>query len=176
MSVPWRSMTRDERLGWITEHWRMTVPLLTTLIAVLLMSMPVFTALPVVPHLAMLSVMVWSLFHPQLMPAWLALPLGIVTDAALGLPMGINATLMPVMALGISVSEQRSGQYLFVVEWAAAALLILCYQALTTSLLSTVLGYVDAGPMLFQAVTTGLAYPVMVRIIARVQSRWGVGG
>ena len=175
MSVPWRSMTRDERLGWATEHWRMAVPLLTTCISLLLMSMPIFTALPVVPHLAMLSVMIWSLFHPQLMPAWLALPLGIATDAVLGLPMGINATLMPVLALGIGISEQQSGQHLFVIEWGAAALVILSYQVLTAGLLSIVTGYAEAGPMLVQAVSTGLAYPLMVRAIARLQSRWGVG-
>ncbi len=175
MNSPWRTMTGDERLGWFAEHWRMAVPMLITSVAIMLMSFPLFTAMPVMPNLAMLSVMIWSLFQPQLMPAWLALPLGIATDAALGLPMGINATMLPVLALGISISEQRAGQHLFAIEWGAATLLIFAYQLLSALFLTFVLGDVRIGPMAVQAVSTSLAYPVGVRMIARLQRRWVLG-
>ena len=175
MNSPWRTMTGDERLGSVAGYWRMAVPVLGTLVAIMLMSAPLFSAIPVVPHLAMLSVMIWSLWQPQLMPAWLALPLGIATDAALGLPMGINATMLPILALGIGISEQRAGQQLFLVEWGAATLVIVAYQLLTGILLSFVLAEAVAGPMFIQAVSTALAYPVMLRMIARLQRGWVMG-
>ena len=172
MSTPWRSMRRNERLAWAADHWRMAVPVLTTLAGILLMSFPLFTPSPAFPHLAMLSVLVWSLFQPQLMPAWVALPLGLVTDAALGLPLGINATLLPLLALVVGIGEQSVGRQEFSVEWGFAAIIILGYQSLSALLLAFVLGGEPGGPMLVQGVATIFAYPPAVGIAALLQRRW----
>ncbi len=165
-------MSRDERLGWIADHWRMSVPALTTLAATALMSFPLFTPSPVLPHLTMLSVLVWALFQPSLMPAWVAMPIGLVADAALGLPLGINATLLPILALGVGIGEQTAGRQTFAVEWGFAAIAVFTYQLLSGVLLSAVLGGRPEGPLMVQAVATVLAYPLAVGLAARVQRRW----
>lgn len=172
MNAPWRTMRREERVGWLAGHWRLAVPALVTLAATLLMSFPLFTPSPVLPHLAMLSVLIWALFQPQLMPPWLALPLGLVADAALGLPLGVNALALPLLALVVGEGERRAGQQPFFAEWAVGALTIVAYQLLTALLLTVTLGARDVGPLMLQAAATILAYPPAVGLAAKLQRGW----
>ena len=171
MTTPWRILSPDEQLN-ATSRWRQLVPLLTCLGSLFLMTMPVITSGPSMPHLALLTVLVWGLFQPALMPPHVALLLGVLTDAVLGLPLGINATLLPVLALAIAALERRYGHRPYALDWMLAGLLVLAYQYLTWELLGFVDGELPFAPLLGQAATTALAYPLAVAVIGRIQRRW----
>ncbi|MDO9489926.1 MAG: hypothetical protein Q7J32_16245, partial [Sphingomonadaceae bacterium] len=87
MNTPWASLTPDERLAIRIGRWRQLVPSLTCVLALFVMSAPILTSMPAMPHLALLTILVWGLFQPVLMPPHVALLLGILTDAVLGLPL-----------------------------------------------------------------------------------------
>lgn len=171
MTAPWRILSLEEQAS-ATSRWRQLVPLLTCLVALFLMTMPVITSGPSMPHLALLTVLVWGLFQPALMPPHVALLLGVLTDAVLGLPLGINATLLPVLALAIGALERRYGQRPYALDWMLAGVLVLAYQILTWMLLGFVDGDLPFAPLLGQAATTTLAYPLAVAVIGRIQRRW----
>lgn len=165
-------MTREERVAWTVSHWRTLVPALTSAAAIALMSLPLFAPLPVLPHLAFLTVVAWTLFLPELMPPWVAFLLGVFADAVLGLPLGVNATLLPVLSLSLSAFERRFGYLPFIAEWALIALAALIYFFLSWELLSFARGDLPFAPLLFQAGTTALAYPAVAIVCARIQRGW----
>ena len=172
MSPPWRTLSQNDRPTMVAGRWRQLVPLLTCLAALFLMTMPVVTSGPSMPHLALLTVLVWGLFQPTLMPPHLAFGLGVLTDAVLGLPLGVNATLLPALALAIGALERRYGHRPYALDWLLAGLLVLAYQVLTWKLLGFVGGELPFVPLLGQAATTMLAYPLAVAVIGRIQRRW----
>jgi rod shape-determining protein MreD len=172
MTVPIRGMDGDERLLWSAERWRMLVPVLTCIAALFIMTLPIVTPSPSVPHLALLTVLIWSLFQPALMPPYIAFPLGILTDAVLGLPIGVNATLMPALAIAIGALDRRFGHRPYLLDWLISGAVIVAYQYLSWHLLGVVAGDLPFAPLLGQAATTILTYPLGVAIIARLQRRW----
>lgn len=171
MNQPIRGLD-DDRWSGVAARWRQLVPLLTCVVALFLMTIPVVTSSPSLPHLALLTVLVWGLFQPALMPPHVAFILGVLTDGVLGTPLGVNATLLPALALAIGALERRYGHRPYAVDWALAGLLVLVYQYLTWKLLGFSGGDLPFVPLLGQAATTTLAYPLAVAMIGRIQRRW----
>jgi rod shape-determining protein MreD len=171
VNTPWRSMRRDERLAWTVGHWRAGLPFLVTVVVTLAMTVPLVAPMPLLPHFPLLFVIVWTAMLAGAMPAWAALFIGILTDAALGLPVGINAALLPLTVVALTALEARFGSQRFPVEWGAAAALILLYQLLSWQLLRFVLGDLPLTPALIQAATSALAYPLVVAVAAAVRRR-----
>ena len=172
MSTPLYGPPDDGRWGWAADRWRQLVPLLTCLAALFLMTLPVVTSGPSMPHLALLTVLVWGLFQPALMPPHVAFVLGVLTDGALGLPLGVNATLLPMLAVAVGALERRYGHRPYALDWALAGLLVVVYQFFTWQLLGFLGGDPPFAPLLGQAATTVLAYPLAVAVIGRIQRRW----
>lgn len=172
MNTPWRLMTRDERLQWTLGHWRAFVPSLTTAIAIALMSVPMLLPVPALPHFGFLAVACWALFQPELMPSWAAFILGLLADAVLALPFGVNATLFPLLTAAIAAFGRRFGHFPFFGDWPMIALLALTYALLEWRLLSFVAGPLPLSPLLMQAVATALFYPAAVALCARIQRGW----
>lgn len=172
MSQPIHGLPGDERWEALVSRWRQLVPLFTCLAALFLMTVPVVTSGPSMPHLALLTVLVWGLFQPTLMPPHVAFGLGVLTDGALGLPLGVNATLMPALAVAIGALERRYGHRPYALDWALAGVLVVAYQYLTWKLLGFIAGDLPFAPLMGQAATTVLAYPLAVAVIGRIQRRW----
>lgn len=172
MNMPWRSMTVEERVRWIVDHWRRTVPFLFVLAAAAAMTMPLTAALPLVPHFAFLAVYVWTQFQPGLLPAWLGLPLGLATDLLTGMPLGVNAALLPALALLLPLIPPaiRARNYLF--DWLLVLPCALIYQFLAMQLAAFAGVATPFGPLVLQSVMTAIAYPVVAWACARVQRNW----
>ncbi|MCA3256413.1 MAG: rod shape-determining protein MreD [Alphaproteobacteria bacterium] len=164
-------MESDDRLAEWGERLRLLVPIATCIVTLILMSFPLFTPVPVLPHLPLLAVLCWVLFSPSLMPPWVALPIGVLTDAALGVPLGVNAALMPAAAITVAAIDRRFADRPFELDWALAAILILSYQLLSAQLIAFATGVSAGGSLFVQAVSTILAYPIVVLLLARLQRR-----
>ena len=172
MNLPWRSMTHEERLRWFISHWRRLVPFLFVLCAAFLMTMPVFASLPVLPHFALLAVYVWVVFQPWMMPAWLGLPIGMITDILTGMPLGANATLMPVMILSLTWAHERLGPRSYSMDWLMLFPVSLVYIFLLAKLLDFTGTPVSMIVSLVQICSTTLAYPALAWACVRVHRHW----
>lgn len=170
--APYRLMSRDERLVWWTGQWRRGLPAACVFALILLMTVPLFTATPALPQLALLGIFVWAMFQPGLMPPWLAFGLGIVADLLFGLPLGINATLLPATALFVRMFEAKFGHHVYRFDWVVLALVALVYQLLSWQFLEFAGQPQPFWPNIVQWLTTVATYPAIVALCARMQRRF----
>jgi rod shape-determining protein MreD len=170
-AAPYRLLGPTERVRYWRSYGERALPGVVTLILVVLMTAPLFVAAPVMPNLALLGVLVWTSFQPGLMPAWLAFLLGAASDLLFGLPLGVNATLLPATVVFVRLIELRVAAHRYARDWLIASLIIVAAAVLEWQLLA--LGGVagPVGPLLVQAATTILAYPAIVALFARIQRR-----
>jgi rod shape-determining protein MreD len=166
---PWRLMNAAERRRYWWGHWRLAVPFATTLLLVLAMTAPLLVPAPVFPHLALISIFVWATFQPGLMPPWLAFVLGIIADLLFAQPVGVNATLFAATAGFVRVFEARYGRHAHGFDWAMATALIIAFEAATCGLMALAGRPVPLLPLGWQALTSTIAYPLVVALCARIQ-------
>jgi rod shape-determining protein MreD len=153
------------------ELLRRLVPSFTVLLGLLLMALPLPLAWGVMPHLALLLVVLWASIQPRLMPVWAAFLLGLAADLLFGAPIGIWALLFPAAVAAVRLAESRVEGHSLALDWAFASLiagvaLLLAWQALHFLGSSPPLL-----PFLVQALLTLLAYPPVAAFAARVQRR-----
>lgn len=176
MSGPWTNLSADERVAWHWGRWRRALPLLAALVAALALAAPMLAPSPLVPLWPLLFVIAWSLYAPELMPAWAALIVGLATDLALAVPPGVNATLMPVLALLVRAGGPQLGARDFWIDWLLTGPVIAIYQLLAVGLA----GLIGAGrdPMLVigQVLLGWALFPAVARLVAWGQRRIGATG
>lgn len=146
-------------------------PTLAALLLVLPLTAPVAPQLPLVPLLPLLVVGVWALYQPALMPPAAALLVGIATDAALGQPLGVHATLMPAGALGLRLAHPFVQRAPFWLDWALALVALLLYAMAAVGLLALAGVRTEVWMALPQAVTTWLLFPAVARLSAQAFRR-----
>ena len=171
MNAPYRLLDPDDRIRWWQAQVERTVPAAVTLVLVATMTAPVFANAPVLPHLGLLGVFVWATFQPGLMPPWLAFVVGAAADILFGLPLGINATLLPAVAVFVRLVEARYGVHRYGFDWLLAVAVILAFELLQWGLLALAGTHGPLTPLLIQAATTILAYPAIVLLFASIQRR-----
>lgn len=146
-------------------------PALFALAAVVLSAAALFAPAPLLPHWPLLVVGVWALYQPALMPPWLALLTGILTDATLGLPIGVNATLLPLLACALGFGLRRQTSRPIGLDWMLAAAVIAAYLWAQTGLAA--LGGVarPAELLLPQMLVSWALFPAVTRLSAVVYNR-----
>jgi rod shape-determining protein MreD len=169
MTAPYRLLGPTERADYWRSYGERTVPGLVTLGLIVAMTAPVFVAAPVIPNLALLGVLVWTSFQPGLMPAWLAFLLGAASDLLFGLPLGVNATLLPATVVFVRAVELRFAEHRYAVDWLFAGLIVTAAAIVEWQLLALAGVAGPLTPLLVQAAATTLAYPAVVALFARIQ-------
>ena len=171
MRAPYRLLGPQERVRYWRSYAERGVPALVTLVLVAGMTAPVFVSVPAIPNFGLLCVLVWASFQPDLMPPWLAFLLGAATDLLFGLPLGVNATLLPATVVFVRLVELRFAEHRYAADWLIASGIIAAFAVLEWLLLNVAGTSGPVSPLLIQAVTTILAYPAVVALIARIQRR-----
>lgn len=150
--------------------WRILAPLGLGMAAIVLMAAPVFAPEPAMPHLALLVVGVWALYVPRLMPPLLALALGVAVDLALGLPLGVEATLLPAVALALSRVHDGPRRPILL-DWLLAGGLIAAYLWGRTELVALGGGVRPGARLLPQLLTTWALVPAVTRLSAVIYDK-----
>ncbi len=87
---------------------RLTLPGIVTVFLLFLFSLPLgpdgWAAFP--PHICLISLYYWSLFHPTTFPLWFIFLLGILHDALFGAPLGFSS-LFFILFNRIILAQQR---------------------------------------------------------------------
>ncbi len=162
------------RIGDRGETLRRMVPAGTVLLALLVMALPLPLAWGVMPHVALLFVMLWASIQPRLMPAWGAFLLGLFADLLFGGPIGIWALLFAATVVVIRLIEASTEGHALLFDWVMAGLVALAAHLLAWQLLRFLGSSAPAAPFLAQAALTALAYPPVAAMAARIQLRLAV--
>ena len=164
-------MTPAERRHWLLSAWRYAVPALASVALLVLMLAPVPLSVPAMPHLALMGVLVWAMLQPALMPPWLAFCIGGLADLLFGLPLGVNATLFAVATGVMRLSGRLFGRHGSGFDWLLVAGVLLGVLVLTGPLLALAGRPTPVSPLLWQWLTSVLAWPLVARICAAIQRR-----
>jgi rod shape-determining protein MreD len=100
------------------------IPALSVAAASLLSLLPIVVEVGWMPDTGLLLLLAWRLLRGDVIPAWLAAPLGLWNDLVLGLPIGLSvATWCGAMIL-LDLSDRRTMWRDYWVEWLLAAVLL----------------------------------------------------
>ncbi|CAA7618849.1 rod shape-determining protein MreD [Magnetospirillum sp. SS-4] len=151
---------------------RHLVPFGVTLFLLLLTAVP--THLPgfagITPMLPLMGVCYWAIYRPDLLPAWLAFILGLLSDIVDGTPLGVNALVM-ILVQATAASQRKFflGKS-FAVTWWAFGLLSAGAVFLSWVLASMLIGRViDPLPVAFVYLMTLCFFPILTWFLARTQ-------
>jgi len=164
------SMLAPARSQW-REGLRRSIPALTVVLAILVMALPTPLAWSVMPHLALLLVLIWASIQPRFMPVWLAFLLGLLFDMLVGLPIGHAALIFSAGVAAVRLAEAWVDGHSLMLDWIFVGTLILLAQLLSIQILELTGHMAALVPMLTQAALTILAFPIMVILAARIQRR-----
>lgn len=148
----------------------LAAPALSILLAIIVVSaVPLPLAWGVIPDFPLLLVIIWATLQSRLLPTWLALILGVVADAAAGMPLGVHTLVFPLITVVTRFAETRLILRHLWVDWIAAGLIIIVSHLLIWQLMAFLLHPAPLLPLMAQAGTTILAFPIAVIIAVRIQ-------
>lgn len=171
MSVPWNQLTREEQRMRLLRSWRLAIPFLFTALTLLVMLLPLWVAGPLLPQTGLLGVTYWVLARRSLMPPVAMFLLGVLQDLWLGAPLGVNALLLMLAGLIYSGQALVFASRPFSFGWMVMLPAALVYCALQWALVAMLHGPSPMLPILLQALTTSLCYPLAQSLHSRVQRR-----
>ena len=144
------------------------IPILSIMLASMLPTFFVATAVPLIPPLGLLALIGWRLVRPDILPIWAGFPLGMWDDMFSGFPFGSAILLWSMVMLGLEALEARFPWHGFVQDWLTGGLIIAVY-LLVATLLS---GGHGSFPMLQafvpQLLLSLMLFPIISRMIARL--------
>ncbi len=151
---------------------RIVAPFVACLALAILSEVPLY--LPgygaVAPDLLLMGVFYWSIYRPSLLPSAVVFVIGLVQDALVGVPFGVNALVL-VLVQGVVTSQRRffHGKS-FVVVWWAFLLVAWCAGTLSWVLMMVLnQALMDPTAGVFQAALTVALYPFFALALAWLQ-------
>jgi rod shape-determining protein MreD len=150
---------------------RQTVPVLSTLAAILLDLLPIVAVTPLVPDLAFLVLIAWRLLRPEMWLAQVALPLGLANDLIAGHPIGQSMALWTITFLIFDLVDLRVGWRDYWTDWLFASGAIAFYTAGTWYIARLTGSRTEFEILLPQLAISIFAYPIVARIVVGLD-RW----
>lgn len=153
------------------EYKRRYVPLVSTILAILLGLFPLVVVSPLIPDIGFLVLLTWRLLRPEIWMPTVALGLGLFDDLVSGHPIGQSMALWTIIFLIFDIIDNRIDYKDFWFDWLYAALAIILYTG-GAWYIGVLMG--SSAPftqLLPQIAFTILAYPVMARLVLRLD-RW----
>jgi rod shape-determining protein MreD len=147
------------------------VPVASTVAGSALALLPIVTSWALVPPLGLLMLLGWRLLRPEMWPAWIGLPLGLIDDILTGRPLGTGMALWTICLLAIDQIDARLIWRDHWQEWsiAAAALGFAIFGAVALGWIGGSAGSLYA--MLPQYVAALLVFPAVLRLCGGLD-RW----
>ena len=143
-------------------------PWVSIAVASMLPGWVMITAGPLVPPLGYLMLLAWRQLRPDLLPVWAGLPLGMIDDLFSGQPFGSAILLWSVTMLALDILEYRFPWRNFLTEWLVAAAMIVVYLVACLEIANAGGGATSVLVLVPQSLLGVIAYPVVGRIVARI--------
>lgn len=142
------------------------VPWVSIVIAIILPTIVIASAMPLAPPLGYMLFLGWRLVRPGLLPVWAGMPLGLVDDLFSGQPFGFAILTWSITLLVIEALEMRIPWRSFWQDWFTAGIALSGYVVfgwLFSGAEPTIPGLVASLPQIVLAV---LLFPVIARFVA----------
>ena len=152
----------------ISDMLLLAAPLLIGVVLLLLVAMPLETALPVslAPNVCWLMTLVMATFNPPAWPRGVAFGLGLAQDVVAGTPLGAQALLALILVGMVQANARRQQHQLFRVRWMEAAGVLVALHLALWLLIKAATG---SGPafegILLAGVISGLWYPLFYALL-----------
>ena len=144
----------------------------STVFMMLLGLMPIIASTLWMPNLAFLILITWRLLRPEIWQAQVALGLGLLADLIVpGAPLGQSMLLWTIVFLGLDYADHLLGVRDYWLDWVLAAAAILFHSAGVWYIALLMGAKVSFLVMVPQLLLSILAYPLMARIVLRLD-RW----
>ncbi|MDA9008894.1 rod shape-determining protein MreD [Alphaproteobacteria bacterium] len=157
--------------GRINQLARGAIPFLLSILLMLIFisstGIPGFVK--VAPSMTIISVYFWSISRPELLPLYLVFGLGLIEDALIGEPLGIQAIVLVLIAY--TVSTQRHFFTFAPFGYIFSSFILAAAAGLGVNWLVNSLYYWkfwDITPLLVKAAMTVIFYPVVHWLLAKV--------
>ena len=144
------------------------VPWGSILVASILPLFPIASALPLLPPLGFLLLLGWRLVRPGLLPVWAGIPLGLFDDLFSGQPFGFAIMTWSLALIGIEILEGRLPWRAFWQDWFTAGIVVSVYLGLGWLLSGATPNIHSLIALVPQLVLSILLFPILSRIIARL--------
>lgn len=159
---------REERIARLRGQ---VLPLVSTIIGSMTVLLPVIAEWPLMPPFGLLMLLAWRLLRPELWPAWIGVPLGLVDDLFSGQPLGSAIFLWTMILIALDLLDRRLVWRDYLQDWLIAALAIIF--GIGGGLVAANIGdgngkLVQVAP---QIIVSILIYPGVARFCA-VLDRW----
>ncbi|MXO90189.1 rod shape-determining protein MreD [Pontixanthobacter aquaemixtae] len=144
------------------------VPYLTILLGSILPTLPIASALPLIPPMGFIILLAWRMIRPGLFPVWVGFPLGMFDDLFSGQPFGSAIMLWSISMIVFDILEARFPWRSFAQDWLTLGLGIAAYLLIGAVLSGaplTLPGLIALAP---QILLSFMIYPMVVRVIARL--------
>lgn len=151
-----------------------SVPLVSTIIAILLALLPFIAATPLIPDLGLMMLVAWRLLRPEIWTANTALALGLANDLVAGNPLGQSMLLWTALFLVFDLIDSRLGFRDYLMDWAIAALAIAGVHAGAWYIALLLGSDTSIAIILPQMALGAFAYPIVARIVIGLD-RWRLG-
>jgi rod shape-determining protein MreD len=150
---------------------RQYVPILSTVLATLIVLLPVVATTPLTPDIGFLVLISWRLLRPEMWTPTTALPLGLFNDLVAGHPLGQSMALWTMAFLLLDLVESKSVFRDYWMDWLIATLLIL-FHSFGGWLVGRMMGSEATFGIMWPHVALSiLGYPVVSRFILALD-RW----
>jgi len=163
-AVPNRPINRAP-LPWLAAG----LPWASIMAMSLLTFSPVIASAPVMPPVALMTLLAWRMLRPNLLPLWAGLPLGAFDDLYSGQPFGSAIVLWSAAMLAMELIDERYLWRGFLQDWLAAVVLLSAYLVLASAIAGLAAhDYrlpLTIGP---QWLFTVLLFPVVNRLVAMI--------
>lgn len=129
---------------------------------------PVIASAPVMPPLALMTLLAWRMLRPSFFPVWAGFPLGVWDDLFSGQPFGSAIVLWSLVMLAMDVIDERFLWRGFRQDWLAAIVLLSAYLVLAAGIAGLAVRYplpLMIGP---QWLLTIVLFPVVNRLVAQL--------
>lgn len=143
-----------------------SVPWLSVMLGSIVPTIPIASAVPLMPPLGFMLFISWRLLRPGLLPAWAGFPLGLFDDLFSGQPFGSGILLWSLAMLAIEAMETRFPWRAFYQDWIAASGLIALYLLAAALFSGANVGMSISLFLLPQFLFCVLLFPLIARLVA----------
>lgn len=150
---------------------RQVVPVVSTMLAALLDTLPIVVTTPLCPDFAFLVLLAWRLLRPELWPVWAPLPLGLFNDLVSGHPIGQSMAVWTALFLLLELGDSRTGWRDYWLDWLFAAVAILAHIFAGWYIARLMGNRAEFAVLWPQYALSVFAYPLVARLVVGLD-RW----
>lgn len=142
------------------------IPWVSILLCSLTPLLPIISPAPILPPLALLTLMAWRMLRPGLMPLWAGFPLGLFDDLVSGQPLGSAILLFSLTMIALELTEMRFPWRSFWQDWMMAGLICTAYLLSAGLLSGGQMSMLQIGAILPQLLLSVALFPIIARLIS----------